>query len=382
MTAPIAPGAGWPHVVIVTAGGLEHGGGIGRMVGYLADEWDRDPAAPRYEILDPRGPGPLRQWPGRMLATLARIRQSSPAETLAYIHVAGRGSTLRKLIVAACCRARGLPIVLHLHDYDYEQFCRALPAPALWAVRWMFGIADRVIVLGRDASATVTGLLQVPAERVAIVPNAVPAPPTVASIKQAGRPVEILFLGQLSERKGVHDLIAALAAPALANLDWHATLAGGGPHQMRFEQEVMAAGLADRVSLPGWVDRPGTMALLRQADILVLPSYAEGMAMSVLEGMAYGLCVVSTPAGALAEVVEDGRSGLLVTPGAVPELAAALARAVGDGGLRERLGRGAAEAFRQGFDAARYPARIGPILAAACGRVDRDQPAGELAIGR
>ncbi len=65
-------------VLVVTAGGLEHGGGIGRMVGYLADEWDRDPAASDYEILDPRGPGPLRLWPGRMLATLWRLQQASP----------------------------------------------------------------------------------------------------------------------------------------------------------------------------------------------------------------------------------------------------------------------------------------------------------------
>jgi len=350
-------------VLVVTAGGLEHGGGIGRMVGYLADEWDRDPAASDYEILDPRGPGPLRLWPKRMLATLWRIQQASPDATLAYIHVAGRGSTLRKCLVTAFCRARGIPVVLHLHDYDYEQFCRALPKPLLSMVRWMFGAADQVVVLGQDARRTVTGLLGVAPERVSVVANAVPAP--AARAPKGTGPVEILFLGQLSERKGVHDLIRALDAPELRALPWRATIAGGGPHQAGFERQLAATAVADRVTLPGWVDRPTTVDLLNRADILVLPSYAEGMAMSVLEGLAYGLCIVCTPVGALSEVIEPERSGLLVQPGDVPALTAALARAVADGALRARLGQGALDAFRQGYDAARYPARLAPILARA-----------------
>lgn len=359
-----------PPILIVTAGGLEHGGGIGRMVGYLTDAWRSDPAAPAFEILDPRGPGPWRRWPRRFSACLQRIWQRRYERPLIYIHVAGRGSALRKFLVTAACRLWGLPVLLHLHDYDFAAFYQSLPMPLGAGVRWMFRTADHVVVLGREARATVTDLLGVPGDRVSILPNAVPAPAKGrnAGTVPAGGPVKILFLGQLSRRKGVHDLIEALDRPALRALSWTATLAGGGPHQAAFAQSLAGTGIAERVALPGWVDRPGSAALLAEADILVLPSYAEGLAMSVLEAMAQGLCVVSTPVGALGEVIEHESSGLLVTPGAVDELSAALARAIGDHELRRRLGAGALATFRRGYDAATYPARLLPIMRQALRR--------------
>jgi glycosyltransferase involved in cell wall biosynthesis len=359
------PVSSLPPILIITAGGLEHGGGIGRMVGYLAQEWGLDPLAPDFEILDPRGPGPLRLWPRNFLATLATIRRRRE-RSLAYIHVAGRGSSLRKFLLTAFCRALKIPVLIHLHDYDYEQFCRSLPIPLLALVRWMFRTADHVIVLGRDARRTVVDLLGVPGDRVSILPNAVPAPPILPA--RPSSPVEILFLGQLSQRKGVHDLIEALDRPNLRALPWRATIAGGGPHQEYFVRQLAATAVADRVLLPGWVDRPAIATLLNRAAILVLPSYAEGMAMSVLEGMAHGLCIVCTPVGALGDVIEPERSGLLVEPGAVSQLADALERAVADGDLRARLGAGAAERFRAGFDVAGYPARLLPIIRQAIDR--------------
>jgi glycosyltransferase involved in cell wall biosynthesis len=106
---------------------------------------------------------------------------------------------------------------------------------------------------------------------------------------------------------------------------------------------------------------------LNSADVLVLPSYAEGMAMSVLEGMAYGLCIVCTPVGSLRDVVDDEVTGLLVRPGDTRALATALSRAVNDAELRAQLGSKAAQVFAGKFDAADYPSRIRPVYAAAVG---------------
>jgi glycosyltransferase involved in cell wall biosynthesis len=332
------------------------------MIGYLVDEWRRSPAPPEFVIADTRGPGPLAGWPRHMAGAAWTLVRHARRRPLAYIHVAGRGSSARKLLLVALARMLGEPVLLHLHDYDYEDFCRRLPRPALGLVRWMFRRADHVIVLGEDAHRTVTGLLGVPVERISILANAVPAPTRPATLRAGGEVPHLLFLGQLSERKGVHDLIAALDRPELRALPWRATIAGGGPHQQRFADQLAATAIADRVALPGWVDRPTTLGLLENADVLVLPSYAEGMAMSVLEGIAYGLAVVSTPVGALREVLEDGRSALLVEPGDIAGLAAALARVVADPALRAGLGAGAAARFRAGYDAARYPGRLAPII--------------------
>jgi glycosyltransferase involved in cell wall biosynthesis len=96
-----------------------------------------------------------------------------------------------------------------------------------------------------------------------------------------------------------------------------------------------------------------------------LPSYAEGMAMSVLEGMSYGLCVVCTPVGSLQYVVENEVTGLIVEPGNVAGLRRALSRAVEDPGLRNRLGAEAGRVFASKFDAANYPDWMRPIYVSA-----------------
>jgi len=140
-------------------------------------------------------------------------------------------------------------------------------------------------------------------------------------------------------------------------LPWCATLAGDGDVE-HFRELARSSGVLERITFTGWLDRPSTDRLLADAHILVLPSYEEGMAMSVLEGLAYGLCVVCTPVGALAEVIEDGRSGLLCKPGDVAGLATALARAVSDPDLRRRLRAGALERHHEGFDIDHYARRL------------------------
>jgi glycosyltransferase involved in cell wall biosynthesis len=175
-----------------------------------------------------------------------------------------------------------------------------------------------------------------------------------------------VFLGYLSARKGVPELLEALASPALATLPWRATLAGGGPVE-EFRGRAAALGLAERVDFPGWIDQPAATALCAAADILVLPSHAEGLAMSVLEGLAHGLAVVTTPVGSHAEVIEHEASGLLVPPGDVAALAAALGRVVGDPRLRNRLRTGARQRFLDRFDVRSYSARLVQLHAGLIG---------------
>jgi len=86
-----------------------------------------------------------------------------------------------------------------------------------------------------------------------------------------------------------------------------ATLAGGGPVD-EFRARSARLGLADRVTLPGWIDQPTAAALCAAADILMLPSHAEGLAMSFWRAGARA-CVVATPVGAHGEVIEPSSAG-------------------------------------------------------------------------
>ena len=367
------------NVLVLCPGGLEHGGGIGRQMGYFLAHLPRAAETPTYRVIDTRGPWFLgsARWliplsALYLLAAAFRIAGAGIAgrPSILHVNITGRGSTTRKLALTAVARAVALPYVLHIHDYDYAVDVRARRGLMRRLVRGMFAAAAQIIVLGTEAERTLRAALALPDAPILVLPNAVPDPhpaPRAAVTGAAAEPAHLVFLGYLSARKGVPELLQALASPALAALPWRATLAGGGPVD-EFRGRAAALGLADRVAFPGWIDQPAASALCAAADILVLPSHAEGLAMSVLEGLAHGLAVVATPVGAHAEVIEPERSGLLVPPGDVAALGAALIRVIGDPALRERLRAGARQRFLDRYDVRSYAARLARLHVGLLGR--------------
>jgi glycosyltransferase involved in cell wall biosynthesis len=181
---------------------------------------------------------------------------------------------------------------------------------------------------------TLAKMLGVDKSRIEIVHNCVPDPGP--HDERSGDKPLIVFLGRLSERKGVKELLLALGHPAMRELQWRAVLAGDGPVD-EYRRQADALSLSGVVEMPGWLDAKGTQALCARADILVLPSYAEGLAMAVIEGLAHGLAVVTTRVGAHDEVISDGETGMFVPVGDHDALAAALAKLVSDPDIRKHL---------------------------------------------
>jgi len=354
-------------VLIITPGGLEHGGGVGRQMGYFLRSLHASPNKLTYQVVDSRGPwfiGASRFYLCGAAIYLACavlsliLTRCSPRPSLLHINITGRGSTIRKVLLLAVARVLGLRYVLHLHDYDYAEYYRGRSRYLKSVIAKTFVCAATVVVLGQRDRDVILQLFKLPTDRVIILHNAVPDPaPEVARVDQPGGPCHVLFLGYLSARKGVPELLRALASLAMTSQRWRATLAGGGPVD-DFRKLAEDLGIIDNVSFPGWVDEASVRALFAQADVLVLPSRAEGLAMSVLEGLSHGLAVITTPVGAHSEVIESGESGLFVPPGDVPALADALWRLINEEGLREHLGRGGRERFLAEFDAPRYASRL------------------------
>ena len=352
-------------VLIITPGGLENGGGIGRQMGYFLQAYRGTEQRLRYQVVDLRGPwflggssprhiaGAVR-YLGSAMLTIFRARLSSPC--VAHVNITGRGSTIRKIILLTIARAIGLRYVLHLHDYDYAEYYRTRGTFLKRLITTMFRRAVVVIVLGRRDLEIVSQSLQLSRDRMIVLQNAVPDPlPRLDRTPRSGRPCHLLFLGYLSARKGVPDLLRALET--MRHRSWRATLAGGGPIE-EFRNLAKHLGIVERLDFPGWLDQDGVRALCADADVLVLPSYAEGLAMSVLEGLSHGLAVITTPVGAHSEVIELEVSGIMVPPGDVPALADALVRVIEDESLRSRLAREARDRFLEGFDVRRYAARL------------------------
>ncbi len=358
--------------MIVCPGGLEHGGGIGRQMGYFLQAMETSRSGVGYRMVDSRGPwflGACRlcsalavgYLAGAILSLLAAGLSTEPH--IAHINIAGRGSTIRKAVLVAVARLVGLRYLLHVHDYDYAAEYRRRGPLMQSVIRSMFRKSETVLVLGARDQERLTALLRLPKDQIAVLHNGVPDPqPDPARARPPGAPCHLLFLGDLSVRKGVPELLRALASPAMAGAPWRATLAGGGAVE-DYRRDAAALGIAHRIAFPGWLDQAGVRALCADADVVVLPSHAEGMAMAVLEGLSHGIAVVTTPVGAHEEVIEPNVSGIMVPPGDVPALAEALLRVIGDAALRDRLRAGARRRFLEKFNVRVYAERLGYLHA-------------------
>lgn len=358
-------------------GGFEFGG-IGRIMLYATRAWAASGEGPDWFLLDPRGPGSLLLAPAHLFGALGRIALERLRGRLDLVHlnVAGRGSTVRKVILALWAELWRTPTLVHLHDFDYPADFARRPGWQRRLVRRMFGRARICLVLGERDRSFVIESLAVPAERVVVRPNAVPDPgPPPARDLRTG-PIRLLFLGHLSERKGVPELLEALARPELRARDWRLTLAGGG-EVARFRALALRLGLADRCAFAGWVGHEQAYDLLRAADIFLLPSHAEGQAMALLEAMAHGLAIVTTPVGAHREAVAHETEALFVPPGDLAALAAAITRLIDEPGLRTRLGAAARTRWRACFAIEAYARELAGLYRRALAGERAECPAGD-----
>ena len=266
---------------------------------------------------------------------------------LVHLHTASRGSFARKSILAWSARARGVPVVLHVHGGGFADFHDGLPRLLRRYVRATLEAADVVVALGPMWAEKLRRIA--PAGRLVVVPNAVS--PRPRGERPPSSELCVLFLGRLCDDKGVHLLLEAWPH-VLAQLPTGTTgrlvLAGDGEVE-RFRAIAADQGFADNVLLTGWVASERVDELLDAADVLVLPSRWEGHPMSVLEAMSRGLPVVATAVGGVPDLVDDC-SGILIHPDDVGGLMQALSRILNDAALRAKLGAGGLQRVRDEFD--------------------------------
>ena len=160
--------------------------------------------------------------------------------------------------------------------------------------------------------------------------------------------LHLVFVGRLTAIKGLRVLMEAMAAAHADRPDLRLTLVGDGPDRPWLE--AAAASMDGAVRFAGYQSQEGVAEILAGADALVLPSFAEGVPVVLMEAMASGKPVIATQLAGVPELVEDGVSGLLVPPGDPAALAAAIGRLAGDAELRARMGEAGRAKVRAEFD--------------------------------
>ncbi len=337
------------RVVFITPGGTASRGGMGSMAHYLTQAYEKSYPELSVRVLDSYGSGRRLAMPFHFLKCLLWLGVLCLVHRpdLVHLNLAAHGSTLRKLLLMRLARARHVPTLLHLHASKFIPFCESLKPRSREMLCASLSLAGRIVVIGEFWQRYLVDTLGIPSDKVVVIHNAVPLPPRPPPRAQGTR-CRILALGLLGPRKGTPDLLDALATPQMRALDWDAVIAGNGTVDATRER-VITLGLAQRVNIPGWVDMKAVAGLLAAADIFVLPSYNEGLPVAVLEAMGAGIPVITTPVGAIPELVVPDETGLLVPPGAPQELAMALTALVADPEFRHRLGDNARERVERHF---------------------------------
>lgn len=206
-------------------------------------------------------------------------------------------------------------------------------------------------------------------------------PDRLSEVAHSGEATSLIFVGRVVEAKGLGVLFQSMIGLTSDHPDLHLTIVGDGPDRAKLEREAADRGLADNVTFVGSKSQAEVAELLTEADLFVLPSYAEGVPVVVMEALGSGVPVVSSFVGGMAELVEDGVNGFLVAPGDADQLADRIDRLVTDGELRASMGKAGRAKVIAEFDSGIEARRLSALFADSANGIPSDvrpAPAAQL----
>jgi len=267
---------------------------------------------------------------------------------LVHIHSCALFSFWRDVVHMILARLLRCRVVWHLHDGTFLKFISQGNPVKRAVIRWALGMGFATIILSEGSRKQLARHARKVDWRV--VSNGVPIPP--ACSEQKNRSVHFLFLGNLTRRKGAYDLITAAEHVTRRGTDIVLQLAGGEvePGQRsEIEKRISESPCSKQIKLLGVITGHEKEHILATSDCVVLPSYAEGLPMVLLEGMAHGLPVIATRVGSIPETVENEVEGFLIEPGDVDGLAENMYRLASDRNLRDNMGQAARQCVEKRF---------------------------------
>lgn len=254
-----------------------------------------------------------------------QIKDNKP--DVVHIHMSYKGSFTRKYLIHKLCKKNNIPDIIHLHGSEFKKWYDTVNEKKKNEIKTLLKEANKFIVLGEKWEHTIEEIE--PATNTVVVSNTVPIPNETV---KWGEPFKILFLGVLIKRKGVSDLLKAtrLLKNDFGSEKFRVVIAGSGQEEANLKNECKELGIDDVVDFVGWTDGKKKTKLLKECQMLVLPSYNEGLPMSILEAMSYGMPIVATNVGDISSAVIDGVNGYLVEPGDVNAISTSLIKLIID----------------------------------------------------
>ncbi len=241
---------------------------------------------------------------------------------LYHLHVVSNGSAYRALMYVNVLRRHHKNVIFHMHVAVFKEFYEGLSNGMQQKIKRMLEYGSLVIVLSdawKDVFVDEVGL-----KNVVVLNNGIDTEEYAKAVSDPDRTAqEFLFLGRVGHRKGAYDLLDACELIHKEQKKFHCVMAGDGEVD-KFKVMIRERGLEGCVEMAGWTDGEKKMQLLKQVSTVVLPSYNEGLPMTLLESMAAGKAVITTNVGSIPELVKDPENGTVLEPGNVRKIADAM----------------------------------------------------------
>ena len=234
-----------------------------------------------------------------------------------HIHGASYGSFYRKFIVFIICKTFRKKIIYHIHGGEYDLFIGRSGIISNKMIRYMIENSDYLIALSMSWKIFFESNFTV--KEITILPNIIEPPLRKVQARTTSK-IKFLFLGRIGDGKGIYDLIEVIQKRKNYYLDHMELYVGGDGESEVLSDLVRKYGLSEIVTYKGWIKGKEKNSLLNDADIFILPSYNEGLPISILEAMSYNKPVISTKVGGIPEIVKNHVNGILINPGDHREL--------------------------------------------------------------
>ena len=256
---------------------------------------------------------------------------------VAHLHCSLEASFYRQCVVALTCFVFRKPVLMHIHAGEFPSYYRKLGFVSQWLCRFVFS-RSTLIILTDSWRPFYINDIGVKPENIHTMPNPVPLP-ELTQVKRDPASCLFVHLGKMDPDKGTFDLLEAIASRSdeLRNSNAKFVIAGNGMVD-EVRERVTELGISNCVEVRDWINAAERDELLSQSDVFVLPSYFEGMPMSLLEAMSWAMPVLTTPVGGIPDFVTDDENGRFVNPGDIKALGDAIVELASHPQLRQDLG--------------------------------------------
>lgn len=276
---------------------------------------------------------------------------------LVYVHIGSNASLYRESFFVVLAKLFGKKTIAHFHAGDVDEYLEKQSKLGKRFISWAIGQSDKLIAVSKDSAEKLQKLA--PKNEIEIIVNAIDTKPFSFSpnrLAERNGIVRLLFVGAMGKLKGETDLADAIKIISTKNTDFRVSFLGfGGENLQKYCTEI---GIEKIIEFVGAVSLEERLSFFENADIFVLPTYAEAMPMSVIEAMATGLPIVSTTVGGIPELVEDSEEGFLVEPANASKLAEKLSILISDKDLRIKMGKKAQEKVGKQLDFHLYTEKL------------------------